>query len=106
MTDNPCRCGAPLPQGAVLCNRCADNLREQLHKIAEPCAWPCMSKSVVRLASLLDEHAAEALEDAADKFQWGAWIDVLSGGLVQRRTDGEAVVRWLRERSRALRGEA
>jgi len=72
----------------------------------EPCAWPCMSKSVVRLASLLDEHAAEVLEDAADKFQWGAWIDVLSGGLVQRRTDGEAVVRWLRERSRALRGEA
>lgn len=38
MTDNPCRCGAPLPQGAVLCNRCADNLREQLHKIAD--RWP------------------------------------------------------------------
>lgn len=38
MTDNPCRCGAPLPQGAVLCPRCGDNMREQLHKIAD--RWP------------------------------------------------------------------
>lgn len=34
MTD-PCHCGRPLPQGAVLCHRCGDDIADRLTKIAD-----------------------------------------------------------------------
>ena len=55
MSDNPCHCGRPIPDTANLCPRCADVLRDNLHKIAD--RWEALEQC-------LTEAEAEAVDRA------------------------------------------
>lgn len=51
------------------------------------------------IAQMRAEAKAEALREAADKFQTGDWHGVLQGGAVSRIGNAQSVTDWLRARA-------